>query len=133
MEIDITNLNSALNTLKECCKKFEEHKNTDIAIFLEDACIKRFEYTLEIARKIMKKILKKVYGISEEELTVNNTFRLMQGYNFIPDWEKWRKYYEKRYNTAHEYNIEKSRALISIIPQFIEDTDILIANINRKR
>ncbi len=57
----------------------------------------------------------------------------MQGYNFIPDLEKRRKYYEKRYNTAHEYNIEKSRMLISIIPQFIEDTDILIANINRKR
>ena len=57
----------------------------------------------------------------------------MQGYNFIPDLEKRQKYYEKRYNTANEYNIEKSRMLISIIPQFIEDTDILIANINRKR
>ena len=56
----------------------------------------------------------------------------MQGYNFISDWERWRNYYEKRNNTAHEYNLEKSRELVSIIPQFIQDTEELIDNINRK-
>ncbi len=132
MEIDITNLKSAFQTLKSSIKTLEENKTCDFVDMLEDSCIKRFEYTLEISRKIMKRILKKIYGKSEEELTVNNTFRFMQGYKFIPNWESWKNYYEKRNNTAHEYNLEKSRILIKIIPDFIEDTDILINNIERK-
>ena len=110
----------------------KKNRTCDFADMLEDSCIKRFEYTLEIARKLMKRVLKKVYGKSEEELTVNNIFRFMQGYKFIPNWENWRDYYEKRNNTAHEYNLEKSRKLIEIIPQFIEDTVILTNNLEEK-
>lgn len=132
MEIDITNLKSALQTLQASMKTLEENKSCDFVDMLEDSCIKRFEYTLEIARKTMKRVLKKLYGKSEEELTVNNTFRLIQGYKLIPQWKNWKEYYEKRNNTAHEYNLEKSRALIEIIPRFITDTKTLIRNIEGK-
>ena len=74
--------------------------------------MKRFEYTLEIAWKLMKKFLMKTYGKTEQELTMNNIFRLMQGYGYIENWETWRDYYQKRNNTAHEYSLEKSRVLI---------------------
>ena len=56
----------------------------------------------------------------------------MQGYSFIPNWENWRSYYEKRNNTAHEYSLEKSRELLTIIPQFIQDNDIFIKNLETK-
>lgn len=132
MSIDISNLKSALQTLKISMEILSKNKTCDFVDMLEDSCIKRFEYTLEIARKLMKRVLKKVYGKSEEELTVNNIFRFMQGYKYIPNWENWRDYYEKRNNTAHEYNLEKSRKLIEIIPQFIEDTEILTNNLEEK-
>ena len=132
MVIDISNLKSALQTLKSSMETLEKNRTCDFADMLEDSCIKRFEYTLEIARKLMKRVLKNIYGKSEEELTVNNIFRFMQGYKFIPNWENWRNYYEKRNNTAHEYNLSKSRKLIEIIPKFIEDTDILVNNFEEK-
>lgn len=110
----------------------ENNRTCDFADMLEDSCIKRFEYTLEIARKLMKRVLKNIYGKSEEELTINNIFRFMQGYKFIPDWRNWRIYYEKRNNTVNEYNLAKSRRLIEIIPKFIKDTDILINNLEEK-
>ena len=132
MSIDISNLKSALQTLKVSMETLSKNQTCDFVDMLEDSCIKRFEYTLEIARKLMKRVLKKIYGKSEEELTVNNIFRFMQGYKFIPNWENWRDYYEKRNNTAHEYNLEKSRKLIEIIPQFIEDTEILTNNLEEK-
>ena len=131
MEIDITNLKSALDILKTSMEKLEENKTRDFADMLEDSCIKRFEYTLEMARKTMKRVLKKIYGKNEEELTVNNTFRFMEGYKFIDNWENWREYYEKRNNTAHEYSLEKSRKLLKIIPAFIKDTEILINNLEK--
>lgn len=132
MEISIKNLVSAVQTLKISMEKLEKNKLCDFADMLEDSCIKRFEYTLEIARKTMKRVLKNIYGKSEEELTVNNIFRFMQGYNFIPNWENWRDYYEKRNNTTHEYNLEKSRKLLSVIPDFINDVDILTRNLEEK-
>ena len=132
MVIDISNLKSALQTLKSSMETLEKNKTCDFADMLEDSCIKRFEYSLEIARKLMKRVLKNIYGKSEEELTVNNIFRFMQGYKFISNWENWRTYYEKRNNTAHEYNLEKLRKLLDLIPQFIKDTDIFINNLEEK-
>lgn len=132
MTIDISNLKNAFQSLKLSMTVLEENNTCSFSDMLEDACIKRFEYTLEIARKLMKKVLKKIYGKTEEELTVNNVFRFMQGYKYINDWENWRGYYEKRNNTAHEYNLAKSRKLIEIIPLFINDTEILIKNLEEK-
>ena len=113
-------------------RKLEENKSCDFVDMLEDSCIKRFEYTLEIARKTMKRVLKNIYAKTEEELTVNNTFRFMQGYKFIPNWENWRTYYERRNNIAHEYNLEKSRKLLEIIPLFIEDVEYLVNKLEEK-
>lgn len=132
MTIDISNLKSALQILKSSIETLEQNHTCTFSDMLEDACIKRFEYTLEIARKLMKKILKKIYGKSEEELTVNNVFRFMQGYKLIDNWENWREYYEKRNSTAHEYNLQKSRKLVEIIPLFIQDTDVLVKNLEEK-
>ena len=93
-----------------------ENKDESITDMLEDSCVKRFEYTLETSWKLMKRILKKIYGKQEQELTVNNIFRFMQGYGFIKNWESWKDYYAKHNNTSHEYNLEKSRELLKIIP-----------------
>ena len=91
MEVDFSSLISAKDTLKSSMGVLEANKSSDFFDMLEDSCIKRFEYTLEIARKIMKRVLKRIYGKSEEELTVNNTFRYMQGYKFIKKLGKLEK------------------------------------------
>ncbi len=132
MQISISNLEKALITLDESYEILSNNKNDYLTTVLEDAVIKRFEYTLEISKKIMKKVLKKFYDKQEEELTVNNIFRFMYGYNYISDWERWRTYHEKRNTTAHEYNLEKSRKLLGLIPDFLRDTKELIKNLKEK-
>ena len=81
--IDNTNLIKALESLKKSMQKLSENKDDSIRDLIEDSCVKRFEYTLETSWKLMKRVLKKVYGKNEQELTVNNIFRFMQGYGFI--------------------------------------------------
>lgn len=130
--IDYSNLEDAQCTLKDSVKALDDYSSCAFFDMLEDSCVKRFEYTLELSWKTMKKILKKVYGKSDDELTVNNIFRLMQGYGFILDWQNWKMYYEKRNNTVHEYNLAKSRDLIKIIPQFLQDTDFFINKLKEK-
>ncbi len=132
MQISISNLEKALITLDESYEILSNNKNDYLTTVLEDAVIKRFEYTLEISKKIMKKVLKKFYDKQEDELTVNNIFRFMYGYNYISDWERWRTYHKKRNTTAHEYKLEKSRTLLEIVPDFIKDTEELIKNLKEK-
>ena len=62
-----------------------------------------------------------------------NIFRFMEGYGYIEDWQKWKDYYQKRNNTAHEYNLEKSRELVCLIPDFLSDVEFLINSIKERQ
>ncbi len=108
-------LEKSLQTLREARKAYQNNKDETLSSIIADSCIQRYEYTLKTSWKLMKKYLKLVYGKSDEELTVNNIFRLMSGYNMIGDWENWKEYYLKRNETAHEYNIEKSRSVLTVM------------------
>ena len=55
----------------------------------------------------------------------------MAGYDMIENWENWKLYYAKRNDTSHEYNIEKARELLKIIPQFIADTEFLVNSFDK--
>ena len=131
--IEITNLETAFSTLQKCYLDYQSNQDSPLLEYISDSCVKRFEYTLEVAWKLMKKIFIKTYGKTEQELTMNNIFRFMQGYGYTSNWENWRDYYQRRNNTSHEYNIEKSRQLIEIIPNFISDVDFLIAKLKGKQ
>ena len=124
-------LEKSLQTLREAWTAYQNNKDEKLTSIIADSCIQRYEYTLKTAWKLMKKYLKLVYGKSDEELTVNNIFRLMSGYNMIGDWENWKEYYIKRNETAHEYNIEKSRSVLTIIPRFIADAEVLVESFKK--
>jgi len=131
-EIKFTNLENSYNTLKKCYEDYLQNQNSQFLEYICDACVKRFEYTLETSWKIMKKLFIKKYGKTEEELTINNIFRFMQGYEYTKNWLNWKNYYSTRNNTAHEYNIEKSRELIKIIPDFLSDMEFLLIALKAK-
>jgi nucleotidyltransferase substrate binding protein (TIGR01987 family) len=130
--MNINNLKSALQTLEEGYKTYTSNYEKSFSDMLADSCVKRFEYTLETAIKTMKKFLKEIYFADEKDLTVNNIFRLMEGYEFISSWQEWKNYYQSRNDTAHEYNIQKSRELLKLIPKYIEDVTFLVQKLQEK-
>ena len=130
--MNINNLKAALETLKEAQEKYAETRDIALHSIFAASCIKRFEYTLETAIKLMRKVLKNEYAKDETDLTVNNIFRLMNSYGFIRSWSDWKDYYQKRNNTVHEYNIEKSRELLTLIPNFIDDCEFLVQKLENK-
>lgn len=124
--IEISNLEDAYNTLNTCYNDFKANQNSPLAEYIADSCVKRFEYTLETAWKLVKKVFIEKYGKTEKELSMNNIFRFMQGYGYAKNWENWRNYYQKRNDTAHEYNLVKSRKILELVPDFLVDTESLI-------
>ena len=127
--LSISNLEEDYNTLNSCYNDYKINIDSPLVEYIEDSCIKRFEYTLETAWKLVKKVLIQKYGKTEQELSMNNIFRFMQGYGYAEDWERWRNYYQKRNETAQEYNLVKSRALLILIPDFIKDIEFLTAKL----
>ena len=126
-DFNIDALRNAFDILKDCLTVYTQKKDdTALADIVADSCVKRFEYTMEAALKLMRKYLKLVYAKDDKELTVNNIFRLMAGYYMVANWENWKLYYAKRNDTSHEYNIAKARELLKIMPDFINDVDFLI-------
>ena len=135
-ELNIEPLENSLKTLKDGFLSYKKQLNNndkemvDITI---DMCIQRFEYTLETAIKFMKKLLIKEYNIKDSgELTMTNTFRFMQDYGFLKDWNSWNNYYKSRNRSVHEYSFEKSRDVFKLIPDFINDVEFLINKLKEK-
>lgn len=91
-----------------------------------DSCIQRFEYTYELSWKIMKKYLKQFFNKSEQELTMKNIFRYIQGYGLIKDWTKWVEYNEAGNNTSHEYNFNKAQFVLTVLQTFLEDVKYFV-------
>ena len=128
VELDIESLRQAAQSLQKAYEIYQENSNNnqDLCDIIADSCVKRFEYTFETAWKTMKKYFKLQYSKKEEELTMNNIFRFMEGYGFTTSRLKWKEYYVQRNNTSHEYNFEKARRLLVIIPEFLEEVTFLL-------
>ena len=129
--LDITNLKKCIDSLKECKEAYNTITDEQMRGFIEDSCVKRFEFTVETSWKMMKKYLKEVYGKDDKELTMNNIFRLMEGYGFIKSWETWREYYDRRNDTSHEYNNEKSKKILGIIEDFWQEVNEFYNNLKQ--
>ncbi len=127
VDLDIESLRNAYSSLVKAFNIFSAgDDNKDICDIYADSCIKRFEYTYETAWKTMKKYFKLQYNKREEELTMNNIFRYMESYGFAESWLRWKEYNTQRNNTAHEYNFQKARRLVQIIPEFLQDVKFIL-------
>ena len=131
-KLDITNLRNCIDSLRECIEAYNTITNEQMRGFIEDSCVKRFEFTVETSWKLMKKYLKEVYGKDDKELTMNNIFRLMEGYGFIKSWETWRGYYDRRNDTSHEYNQEKAMNILKSMDNLLEDANYLYSELEKE-
>ncbi len=129
---DITNLKKAILALSECISAYETNTDSKIQGFIEDSCVKRFEFTVETSWKTMKKYLKDIYGKDDKELTMNNIFRLSEGYGIIHSWEVWRSYYERRNDTSHEYSREKALEIFKIMKNLLQDAEFLYKSLKKE-
>ncbi len=124
--LDLTNIKNAIITLEEAINYYNTDVEQPIKNMYADSCIQRFEYTYELSWKIMKKYLKQFFNKSEQELTMKNIFRYIQGYGLIKDWTKWVEYNEAGNNTSHEYNFNKAQFVLTVLQTFLEDVKYFV-------
>lgn len=129
--IDISSLRQALATLDEALAAralAPEDK------FIRDACIQRFEYSYELAHKMLRRYLAASEPAGVHELSFPDLIRL--GYErgvLAESWDIWTKFRDARNATSHTYNEAKASSVVEKIPAFATAARFLAAQIEARQ
>ncbi|MDD1648944.1 MAG: nucleotidyltransferase substrate binding protein [Methylococcaceae bacterium] len=121
MTLDITPFENAIQRLREGLERY--HRDiTDIQI--RDGLVRRFEFTYELAHKILKRNLESVTAnpaeidqwAFQDLIREANERGLLRG-----DWSTWRGYREMRARTSHTYDEPTALKVVAGIPDFLAE------------
>jgi nucleotidyltransferase substrate binding protein (TIGR01987 family) len=130
-----THLQRALQTLQASLIALQgvDAASIEFEIY-RNAVIRGFELTLEVCCKLLRKALKAYEGSPKEvdSLTYKDVFRraATHGLLSVELVERWFRYRENRNNTAHDYGVAFADATFALLPQFIQDTQVIIEQLN---
>jgi len=100
---------------------------------VRDAVVKRFEYTFELAWKLMRRILETEYDLSESDrLTKKDLFRQAQEVGLISSPEVWFEYLTARNRTSHEYSEDAAEEVSEAAGKFLPDAQALLAELGKR-
>jgi len=96
---------------------------------VRDAAVKRFEFTYEMAWKMMRRHLHWAGGQDMESVPRRELFRLAARASLIDDPVKWFAYHEARNLTSHTYDEANARKVILVLKSFVKDTAAPLRNL----
>jgi nucleotidyltransferase substrate binding protein (TIGR01987 family) len=106
-----------------------ERHGQDIADdLIRDACIQRFEYTYELAHKMLKRFLEATSANPDEYdgMTFQDLIRSGNERGLLrSDWSLWKEYRRARGVTSHTYDEGKAREVFAVIPDFLVEARFL--------
>lgn len=123
--IDYDNFRLSLKRLEE---QHENYRNLDVALpelmreGIAESVIQRFETCYDCLWKVLKRYLTEGLGLAETPNSPKPIFRLAHENGlFASPLEQWLQYAEARIDTSHDYDGEKAKACLELIPAFIDD------------
>ncbi len=101
--------------------------------FVRDAAIQRFEYTYELAWKMLKRHLDESEGSAAiDPLSRKDLFRLGGERGIIENVEAWFAYHRARNETSHTYDADKAEQVYATARQFAGDAEKLLLELERR-
>ena len=118
-------LDRAIQRLKEGLARYQSD-TSDAQI--RDGLVQRFEFTYELAHKILKRYLE--YAAANPDQFDEMTFQeLIRSGNeqglLLGEWLDWRSYRDMRGATSHAYNENIALEVVAGIPRFMEEASYL--------
>lgn len=105
-------LGNAIERLKDVL----EHPQLHEIDYMRDATIQRFEFTIELFWKFLKKAL---FHEKIESTTPRDTLSKAYQYQLIDDEEIWLEMLDDRNNTSHAYKEEEAQIIFEHIKQYL--------------
>lgn len=125
MRLDFSSYEKALASLQRVLERsIAAPDDEDI----RDACIQRFEYTYELAYKMLKRQLEQELPSAEEldHLPFKELIRVGAERGLVADPQRWFDYRDKRNITSHTYDEAKAREVFSVLEDFATDAADLL-------
>lgn len=87
-----------------------------------ESVIQRFETCYDCLWKVLKRYLTERLGVADAPNSPKPIFRSANENQLLSGRvERWLHYANARINTAHDYDGEKARACLGLVPEFIKD------------
>ena len=123
--LDIEPLSRAIERLRE---GYERHGREPADEQLRDGLIQRFEFTYELAHKMLRRYLRMVSPSQDEydQMPFQDLIRTGNEQNLLlGDWPKWRRYRDLRALTSHAYAVKIAIEVVAGIPEFLTEAEHL--------
>jgi nucleotidyltransferase substrate binding protein (TIGR01987 family) len=129
--IDFTSLASALGSLKRAVDRAMGVPDDEE---VRDAVIQRFEYTFELAWKMIKRQVEMESAVPSEidTLSFRSLIREAAEKGIIQSFEPWMVYREQRNITSHTYNQDKAESVFETAKEFLPVAQKLLADLRER-
>ncbi len=137
MRLDVGSLRNALGQLETSlayCDSALARQDPGIARQFQAAAIQAFEFTYELARKMLRRHLLNVDPGLEAEFDMSFQSLIREGYArhlIKSEWRTWSDFRQARGITSHTYNEASARRVFEQIPAFVEEARYLLAALER--
>lgn len=131
MKLELSSFEKALASLDEALAEFDRTQSQ----FVKDACIQRFEYTYELAHKLLKRQLEAMSPNPSEidQMSFPDMIRTGAERGLLANgWDEWRRFRDARNATSHAYNEKKANEVFVRIPAFRDEAAFLLARLQER-
>lgn len=123
-ELNLEPLEKACEQLTKGLERIQTNLEDEL---WRDGVIQRFEYTMDLAWKLIQRYLKTVAQVDEAVIrSKKDLFREAARLKIIPDAEKWIGHYDARNETSHTYNSETAKTVFERAEMFLPDAKKLL-------
>ena len=123
--IDYSKYRSSLKRLEEQDENYRQENPALSDLDREgiaESVIQRFETCYDCLWKVLKRYLIEELGVADPPNSPRGIFRLASENDlFVASVDQWFRYHEARIDTSHDYDGEKAKACLAIVPDFIDD------------
>lgn len=130
--LDLTSLEKALLRLEEALQAYAGAPGNTL---YRDATIQRFEFTYEIAHKMLKRYLEMTAAnpAAIDEMAFADMIRTGSEQGLLRSgWDKWKDYRKARGTTSHTYDEAKAMEVVAIIPDFLSEAQSLLDTLRKR-
>ena len=137
VRLDLGSFRDALGQLQTSlayCSSTLARQDPGVAKQFESAAIQAFEFTYDIAHKMLRRWLLIVDPGLELEFNMafQNLFREGYARGLVrSEWRTWSGFRQARNITSHTYNAKSARQVFEQIPSFVEEAQFLLAALDR--
>ena len=136
MKLDLTSLRDALASLEKSLHflSSELAKDVDLREQFRNSAIQCFEFTHELAFKMIKRQLERMAAdpASVDTMAYMDVVRSGAEAGLVADVARFRDYREKRNITSHTYDAAQAEKIVAVLDDFRKDVRYLLGELEKR-